>query len=92
MDSDVLREQLTKLHEELGRVSSVDPRATQLLGEIMQDIKRLTESPAAGPGVAPQPSSLPDRLEEIAVRFEVQHPTLAASSRRLVDMLVKVGL
>jgi hypothetical protein len=92
MDSDVLREQLTKLHEELGRVSSVDPRSTQLLGEIMQDIKRLTESSAASPGGAPQASSLPDRLEEIAVRFEVQHPTLAASSRRLVDMLVKVGL
>jgi hypothetical protein len=37
-------------------------------------------------------TSLADRLEQIAVQFEVDHPTLAASSRRLVDLLGKVGL
>jgi hypothetical protein len=31
-------------------------------------------------------------LEKIAVQFEADHPTLAASSRRLVDLLGKVGL
>jgi hypothetical protein len=31
-------------------------------------------------------------LEAIAVQFEAQHPTLAASSRRLVDMLGKAGV
>jgi hypothetical protein len=31
-------------------------------------------------------------LERIAVLFEVDHPTLAASSRRLVDLLGKIGL
>lgn len=104
MNPDVLREQLTKLHEELGNVRRVDPRSNQLLGEIMQDIKRLMEaspavtevaaqlspSPAAPPVAAAR--SLPDRLEKIAVQFEADHPTLAASSRRLVDLLGKVGL
>ncbi len=100
MDTDALREQLMKLHEELGVARRIDPRSQQLLGEIMEDIRRLmdqdlTASDPAGaslPGRSASAPSLPDRLEKIAVQFEVDHPTLAASSRRLVDLLGKVGL
>ncbi len=88
MDPNALREQLSKLHEELGAAQRVDPQSNQLLGEIMQDIKRLLQQP----GDAAAPQSLPDRLETIAVQFEADHPTLAASSRRLVDLLGKAGL
>jgi hypothetical protein len=38
------------------------------------------------------PRSLADRLENIVVRFEAGHPTLAASSRRLIDLLGTAGL
>jgi len=100
MDTDALREQLMKLHGELGAARRIDPRSQQLLGEIMEDIKRLmdqdlTDSEAAGPhsrGQSAVAPSLPGRLEKIAVQFEADHPTLAASSRRLVDLLGKVGL
>jgi len=100
MDTDTLREQLMKLHEELGVARRIDPHSQQLLGEIMEDIKRLmdqelTASAPAGtplPGRSAAAPSLPDRLEKIAVQFEADHPTLAASSRRLVDLLGKVGL
>jgi hypothetical protein len=100
MDTDALREQLMKLHEELGVARRIDPRSQQLLGEIMEDIKRLmdqdlTASDAVGassPVRSAAAPSLPDRLEKIAVQFEADHPTLAASSRRLVDLLGKVGL
>ena len=84
MDPNVLREHLTKLHDELKDLSSVDPRSNQLLKEIKDDIKRLI--------AAADETSLPDRLEKIAVQFEVDHPTFAASSRRLVDLLGKAGL
>jgi hypothetical protein len=88
MDPETLRERLIKLHEELELVGSVDPRSHDLLGQLMQDIKRLTDR-----GSAPaMDASLPDRLERIAVQFEADHPTLAASSRRLVDLLGKAGL
>lgn len=90
MDPNLLRDQLTKLHEELGQLRKVDPRSNQLLGEIMEDIKRLMAQ--APEDVPAQQASLPDRLERIAVQFEVDHPTLAASSRRLVDLLGKAGL
>ncbi|HLZ99795.1 MAG TPA: DUF4404 family protein [Steroidobacteraceae bacterium] len=99
MDTDALREQLMKLHEELGVARRIDPRSQQLLGEIMEDIKRLMDQDltAGGPAGIRLPArssarSLPDRLEQIAVQFEADHPTLAASSRRLVDLLGKVGL
>ena len=100
MDTDALREQLMKLHEELGAARRIDPRSQQLLGEIMEDIKRLMDQDLRASGAARGPSpirsaaapSLPDRLEKIAVQFEADHPTLAASSRRLVDLLGKVGL
>jgi hypothetical protein len=91
MDTDALREQLMKLHEELGVARRIDPRSHQLLGEIMEDIKRLMDQDLSASESAAAPS-LPDRLEKIAVQFEVDHPTLAASSRRLVDLLGKVGL
>jgi Domain of unknown function (DUF4404) len=93
MDPDLLRDQLTHLHEQLRDVRDVDPRSNQLLGEVQKDIQRLLEPPPAeGPHAAPGAASLAERLESIAVRFEVDHPTLAASSRRLIDLLGKVGL
>ena len=107
MDPNALREHLETLHGELGDASELDPESKRLLAGIMHDIRRLVDGASAdpaSPGAATpegrsftDPSltrddSLPDRLERIAVQFEVDHPTLAASSRRLVDLLGKVGL
>ncbi len=90
MDPEALNEQIRKLHEELANVQRLEPRSSQLLGEIMMDIKRLTDAPLVAPAPV-EAATLPDRLEEIAVQFEADHPTLAASSRRLVDLLGKAG-
>jgi len=98
MDPIVLRDHLTRLHEELKRAPRVDAASTQLLGELMENIQQLMarSNDAGGDRVAhpdaAYATSLPARLEKIAVLFEVDHPTLAASSRRLVDLLGKVGL
>jgi hypothetical protein len=97
MDPDILRDQLTKLHEELTNVRHVDPRSSQLMVEVLQDIQRLLEQQrmTEAPPTAPSPpanASLPERLEKVAVQFEADHPTLAASSRRLIDLLGKAGL
>jgi hypothetical protein len=65
-----------------------DPKSREHLSEMMQDINRLIDKPAA----AAVHGSLPDRLERIAIQFEADHPTLAASARRLVDLLGEVGI
>ncbi|HMK87732.1 MAG TPA: DUF4404 family protein [Steroidobacteraceae bacterium] len=96
MDPKLLRDQLAQLHEELVNVRDVDPASTELLAEVLEDIQRLLKrgSSAAVPGRAAPGGAIPlsERLEKIAVQFEVAHPTLAASSRRLIDLLGKAGL
>jgi hypothetical protein len=88
MDTDLLREQLTKLHQELDLARRVDSRSAELLLEIESEIKRLL----ANEELPATPPTLPDRLERMAVDFELRHPTLSLSARRLVDLLGKIGV
>jgi hypothetical protein len=90
MDQTSLRERLAKLHAELTNAHQQDPATRQSLGEILPDVKRLVEQPA-GPADSVD-KSLPKRLERMAVQFEAEHPTLAASARRLIDLLNEVGI
>jgi hypothetical protein len=93
MDPNLLRDQLAKLHEELGHLSQVDPRSNKLMVEVLKDIQRLLEQQrAVDASTGLSAPSLPQRLEQIAVQFEADHPMLAASSRRLIDLLGKAGL
>ncbi len=95
MNTDDLHAHLARLHAELQQAPRVDAESGRLLDEIGAEVARLRARALAPdhPGAAEQAdATLPDRLEALAVRFEVDHPTLAASSRRLVDILGKVGL
>jgi hypothetical protein len=90
MDQNTLRELLAKLHAELSNARGDDPATRQALEEILPDIKRMMER--QGADALPRDTSLPDRLERVAVQFEALHPTLAASARRLIDLLAEVGI
>jgi Domain of unknown function (DUF4404) len=91
MDKKSLQDRLAKLHAEVTEALRDDPKSRESLSGTMQDINRLVETHgAAAPSETDE--SLPDRLERIAVQFEADHPTLAASTRRLVDLLGEVGI
>lgn len=90
MENDSLREHLAKVHAELTEALRADPKSRDTLNEMMQDINRLIDKPADT--AASTHGTLPDRLERVAVQFEADHPTLAASARRLVDLLGEVGI
>ncbi len=90
MDHSNLRDHLAKLRAALGDAPQADPSSKQSLSDAMQDINRLIDR-TGGPAAASD-ETLPDRLEQIAVQFEADHPTLAASARRLVDLLNEVGI
>ncbi len=96
MDLKMLQHQLAKLHTELADARQVDPQVRERLGDVMNDIRRLIDEPAAAAGGAATDAAagaaVADRLEEIAVRFEAEHQSLAASIRRFVDLLGNVGL
>ncbi|MEP6547693.1 MAG: DUF4404 family protein [Gammaproteobacteria bacterium] len=90
MDSNSLRDHLAKVHAELTEALRADPKSRETLNDMMLDINRLIDKPADM--TASSQGSLPGRLERIAVQFEADHPTLAASARRLVDLLGEVGI
>jgi hypothetical protein len=90
MDKKSLRDLVTKLHGELTEALREDPKSRESLSDMMKDINRLIDKPTDLPS-SPH-GSLPDRLERVAVQFEADHPTLAASARRLVDLLGEVGI
>ena len=90
MDKNSLRDLVAKLHGELTEALREDPKSSDSLRDMMKDINRLIDKPADLPS-SPH-GSLPARLERVAVQFEANHPTLAASARRLVDLLGEVGI
>ncbi len=84
-----LRQQIEAMHAELSKVDSVDPQSRTLLIELLGDITRLLEK--SGPGAADD-HNLAERLDELAVHFEAEHPSLGIALRRVVDALGKAGI
>ncbi len=90
MDQKSLRERLANLHAELADAHQRNPATRQSLGEILPDVKRMVDEPAGA--AAPSRKTLPERLEKVAVQFEAEHPTLAASARGLIALLNEAGI
>jgi hypothetical protein len=99
-DRESLQVLLARIHERLNEAGSVDAGSRELLTKVMGDIERALaaqEAPTPGastPGTTPVPATEANtsRLEALAVRFEADHPALAATLRRLVDLLSEVGI
>jgi hypothetical protein len=75
---------LRQLHEELGRTAELDDESKRLLGVVLDDVGRI------GGGAAGAAS--PGSLEALAVRFEADHPAMAAALRQVADLLGKAGI
>ena len=88
MNHDRLRQLVASLHRELGDAKSVDAESRRLMGALMKDIDRVLDTSPA----ALQDASVRDRLEEVLLRFEAQHPAIATSMRQLIDTLAKAGI
>ena len=86
-DRESLQTLLGKVSERLKEAGSVDAGSRELLKQVMGDIDR-----ALGSGTDTVHEANTSRLEALAVRFEADHPALAASVRRLVDLLAEVGI
>ena len=91
MDQKSLRERLAKLHAELASAHQENPATRKSLGEILPQVKNMVDLPA-GTDAPSADKTLSERLETVAVQFEAEHPTLAASARRLIDLLNEAGI
>ena len=93
-DRESLQVLLARIHERLNEAGSVDAGARELLTQVMVDIERALAAQGAPAQGTPLPATEANtsRLEALAVRFEADHPALAATLRRLVDLLGEVGI
>jgi hypothetical protein len=91
--SNHLQQSLSQLHAVLVRTPRVDESAKRLLREVLSDIERLlSNGGAARPAGSGAPAVPLSRLETLAVGFEAEHPSLAASLREFIDLLARAGL
>lgn len=77
-----LKTLLRQLHTELAGARRIDSESRQLLDVVVADIEQL--------GVSAE--SAPRRIESLAVRFEADHPGVAAALRQIGDFLAKAGI
>ena len=84
-----LRDQLQVLHERLRQSTAVDAESRRLLGALLEDINRLLEQTER---TDEEERGIAERLEDLAVRFEVEHPTVGNALRQVVDALAKAGI
>lgn len=83
------RQRLSHAQQTLEQMQSVSSAERELLIAMLADITRLLGQPGED---GTENSSLIDRLDELAVHFEAEHPSLGAALRRVVDALGKAGI
>jgi hypothetical protein len=76
---------LAQLHERLGATRSLDAESRTMLATVARDIEQALQNDDAS-AVAAEP------VEELAVRFEADHPSLAGVLRQIMDTLGKAGI
>jgi hypothetical protein len=93
-DRESLQVLLARIHDRLNEAGSVDAGSRELLTQVMGDIERALAAQGAPAQAVPAQATEANtsRLEALAVRFEADHPALAATLRRLVDLLGEVGI
>jgi hypothetical protein len=84
-----LNRHLEALHSELARTNKIDGESRELLVTVLNDISRVLDPSQPNPT---DERSLTTRLDEVAVQFEAEHPTLGTAIRRVVDTLAKAGI
>jgi hypothetical protein len=85
-----IQEQIAALHQRLERVDrrSIGPATRESFVLLLEDLTRLLDQPSLNDEDEP----LTERLEQLAVRFEADHPSVGNAVRQLIDALAKAGI
>jgi hypothetical protein len=86
-----LREELSRLHDELEQASSVDRASRELLEDLVTDIRRLLDAPPAD-SEPEEDDGLAERLGDAVRHFEDEHPNLAVAVGRIATALSNLGI
>ena len=83
MNNQPLKDQIRLLSSALSQSTAADAETRELLHGLQQQIARIAEH---------HESPMTDRLEELAVRFEADHPAVGTALRQAIDALSKAGI
>ena len=89
MENKRLVETLKQLHVELSQAQRVDPETLGLLETLTDDIERVLENHPDETLAAAEPTS---RLRDLLLKFEADHPELAAAVGKVADGLAAMGI
>lgn len=85
MPQETLKQQLQQLHDALQQHPQLDDESQQLLKTIADDI-------AVQSGAAQPDEDLTEQVQQQAIRFEQEYPTLSGILRQIVDTLGRIGV
>lgn len=85
-----IQQHILALHERLERLDrdDVDSRTRDSLMLLLNDLTRLLGAASLDNEEHP----LTERLEQLAVNFEAEHPAVGTAVRQLIDALAKAGI
>jgi hypothetical protein len=83
---DETKKALEDLHSQLSAVQLDDAAKQKQLGEVTDAIRASLDDPHS-----PHRVTLGERLEKVAVEFEVEHPQIARRLRAVIDSLSEAG-
>ena len=88
--SQELQQHILALHDRLDRLDrdSVDSRTRDSLMLLLNDLTRLLGAAS----LENEDHPLTERLEQLAVNFEAEHPAVGTAVRQLIDALAKAGI
>ncbi len=90
MDNEPLKKELEQLHAELQKTKTVDPDQSELLQQLVKDVKDLL---ARSGEIDPElNTSLSARLTQAIELFEITHPLLTAQMDKLLNILTGAGI
>lgn len=81
-----LHETLAELHRQLADAPSLEPGLRAELRAAMEEIRARVEAGEAAEG------SLLERVSDLALRFEAEHPALADAAGALARALARLGI
>jgi hypothetical protein len=90
MDTEPLKKELEQLHAELQKTQTVNPEQSELLQQLVKDVKELLAR--SGEIDLAQNTSLTARLTQAIELFEITHPALTGQMDKLLNILSGAGI
>jgi hypothetical protein len=93
MERQRLVDMLQQLHAELAKAEGADPETLSLLQTLTGDIQRvLGKRTGGGQELTEEAEPVASGLQNLLLKFEAEHPELAATIGKIADSLAAMGI